>query len=266
MIFSKPIEEVIGIRHSVRSYNDKNVSTEILETAFDFIKKIDNPFQGDVSIYLVKKEDLPGDVKLGTYGMIKGGKYFLIGVSGDENKDKIALGYMLEKAVLYLTDQGLGTVWLGGTFNRSEFEKTVSILGHQKVRIVIPFGYEGEKKSILGMLAGNNRKKRKSFEEIFYEGEKIKSLSEEDAAEFRLPLEMMRQAPSGVNKQPWAAIKKGNEIDFYMTDKTNLSLIDMGIAISHFAITCEEKNIPGKLEEKDNKGKNSLGEYITTWS
>lgn len=266
MIFSRPIEEVIKMRHSVRNYSDEKVSAEILESTFEYIKKIDNPFQGDISIYLVTKEDLPGDIKLGTYGMIKGGNYFLIGVSGEEDKDKLALGYMLEKAVLFLTDQGLGTVWLGGTFNRSEFEKTMSILGHQKVRIVIPFGYEGGKKSILGMLAGSNRTKRKNFEEIFFDQEKGKPLSEEAAKEFSLPLEMMRQAPSGVNKQPWAAIKKGEEIDFYMTDKTNLSLIDMGIAISHFAIACEEKNIHGRLEQKNKKESNSRGEYIATWS
>lgn len=264
MIFSKPIEEIVSMRHSVRSYSDETVSKEVLDSIFKYIKEIDNLFQGDVSIYLVKKEDLPSDVKLGTYGMIKGGKYFLIGVSGKEDKDKLALGYMLEKAVLYITDKGLGTVWLGGTFNRSEFEKTVSILGHQKVRIVIPFGFEGGSKSILGMLAGNNRTKRKDFAEIFFDQEISRPLTEEKSGIYQTPLEMFRQAPSGVNRQPWAGIIKDNDIDFYMTDTTNLSLIDIGIAIAHFALTCEEKKIKGKFSIKEKK-ESKLGRYIISW-
>jgi len=264
MIYSKPIEEVIKKRYSVRNYSDEDVSEEILKKTFEYIKLIDNPFNGDVSIYLIKKKDLPKDIKLGTYGMIKGGKYFLIGVSGEKDYDKVALGYMLEKAVLFLTDQGLGTVWMGGTVNKSEFEKTVSILGHQKMRIAIPFGFQGGRKSVLGSLAGNNRNKRKNFEEIFFNMDRSNPLSEKDAGEYKLPLEMMRQAPSGMNKQPWACIKNGNEIDFYMTEETNLSLIDMGIGISHFILTCEEKNIKGKIKIKENQ-ESKIGKYICSF-
>ena len=257
MVFSRPIEDVIMMRHSVRSFSDDSIPASVLDEIFNYIKSVDNLFQGDVSIYLVRKEDLPPDVKLGTYGMIKGGKYYLIGVSGPEDNDKLALGYMLEKVVLFLTDKGLGSVWLGGTFSRPEFEKTVSILGNQKVQIVIPFGYEGGKKTLLGMLAGNNRSKRKSFEELF-------SVKKEEAGEYFLPLEMLRQAPSGVNRQPWACLVKEKEVDFYLTEQTNLSHIDMGIGLAHFLLTCEEKGIQGHFTKKEDKESN-IGKYIGTF-
>lgn len=127
-------------------FSKKKLPEEVFKKIFEFIKIVDNPFQGDVSIYLINKEDLPKNIKLGTYGMIKGGKYYLVGVSGNKDKDKLSLSYMLEKVVLYLTDLGLESVWLESAFNKSKFEKVVSILGHHKVRVVIPFGYKRGKK------------------------------------------------------------------------------------------------------------------------
>lgn len=264
MIFSRPIEEIIRMRHSVRNYTSERIPIEVSDEIFTYIKSVDNFFQGDVSIYLINKDDLPKSIKLSTHGMVKGANSYLIGVSGDAQIDKISLGYVLEKVVLYLTDLGLGTVWLGGTFNRAEFLKTVSILGHHKVRVVIPFGYKGGRKSLLGKMAGGNHNKRKDFKKILFDGNTQQPMDIKETGIFELPLEMFRLAPSGLNKQPWACGIKKNEVDFYIIEDTKVSEIDIGIGISHFLLTCEEHNIKGKFEKLE-KEKNTRRKYIGTF-
>ena len=264
MIFSRPVEEIIRMQHSVRNFTQEIISEEILEKILGFIKSLENPFLGDVSIYLINKENLPDNIRLGTYGMIKGGNYYLAGVSGNKDKDKLSLGFMLEKVVLYLTDLGLGSIWLGEDFNSSEFQKTVSILGQHKVRVVVPFGYKGGRKSIRGKLAEGSDSKRKEFSEIFFNGEDQRPLEIKDLGVFQLALEMLRLAPSVLNKQPWACAIREDEVDFYLTEETDFSLIDIGISIAHFTLTCKEENIEGSFVDTE-YDQLPLGKYMGTF-
>ena len=66
----------------------------------------------------------------------------------------IALGYSLEKVILYCTSLGLGTVWLGGTFNKGNFAKAVNLKENEILPIVSPVGYEGGKKSLFAKVVG----------------------------------------------------------------------------------------------------------------
>ena len=85
-------------------------------------------------------------------------------------------------------------------------------------------------------------------EKLFFDGEwgKALTVSEEDAnAE---PLEMVRWAPSAVNKQPWRIIVRDGSFHFYkkedkgyIGEKTgDLQRIDVGIALCHFVTGLEE--------------------------
>ncbi len=254
MVFSQPVKEIIKMRRCVRNFTQERISEEILEKILGFIKSLENPFLGDVSIYLINKEDLPDNIKLSTYGMIKGGNYYLVGVSGNKDKDKISLGFMLEKVVLYLTDLGLGSVWQGENFNQKEFQKTVSILGQHKVRVIIPFGYEGGGKSIRGKIAERSNFKR----------EKQSITAIKDSGVFQLPLEMLKLAPSISKKESCLWIIREKEIDFYLTEENDFSLIDMGISLAHFTLTCAEKNINGSFIETE-YDKLFLGKYMGTY-
>lgn len=73
------------------------------------------------------KNDSDKDLKLGTYGVIKGANHFLIAACENDDLSLMALGYTFEKLVLYCTSLCLGTVWLGGTFNKGEFAKAINL-------------------------------------------------------------------------------------------------------------------------------------------
>ncbi|MGI5937108.1 MAG: nitroreductase family protein, partial [Oscillospiraceae bacterium] len=52
-----------------------------------------------------------------------------------------ALGYELEKLILFLTTLNLGTCWLGGTFKRSEIWRALGESERAFIPAITPVGY-----------------------------------------------------------------------------------------------------------------------------
>jgi len=69
------------------------------------------------------------------------------------------------------------------------------------------------------------------------------------AGEFREALEMVRLAPSAVNKQPWRAVVCGDTVHFYekqgkgfvAANGWDIQKVDVGIALYHFVCGMEER-------------------------
>lgn len=262
---NKSIKEIIPARYSVRSYSDEPLSEEIVEKINAYIKELDNPFNREVKIQLVKKHTGNEDIKLGTYGVIKGAEYFLVSACHNDDISLLALGYALEKVILYCTSLGLGTVWLGGTFKKSDFAKAINLQSDEIVPIVSPVGYEGGKKSLFAAIVGNNKNKRKPFSKVFFNGNFDTPLSEDDAKEYYEPLEMLRLAPSAVNKQPWRVLMDNDNVHFYVASNNSFSNIDMGIALCHFHLTAIENNLSGQFKIIDGIEKNPKISYVISW-
>ena len=88
---------------------------------------------------------------------------------------------------------------------------------------------------------------RKDFSELFFDRSFDKPLSENVSC--REALEMVRWAPSAVNRQPWRVGIDGNRAHFYekrskgYVDATgwDLQKVDVGIALCHFDYGMEGK-------------------------
>ena len=155
-----------------------------------------------------------------------------------------AFGYSFEKVVLYAESLGLGTTWIAGTMNRPVFEKAINLQAGEKLPCVSPLGYPAQKMGLreVMMRKGVGADKRMKFENLFFEGSFEKPLSESAAGEIAEPLEMVRWAPSAVNKQPWRVVIAGGKAHFYEkrsrgylgADGWDLQKIDLGIALYHF--------------------------------
>lgn len=261
----KSIKKVISARYSVRNYNGDYLSQEIIEKIETYIKNLTNPFNKKIKIQLVKKHTGNKDIKLGTYGVIKGAQYFLTAICQKDDLSLIALGYSLEKVILYCTSIGLGTVWLGGTFKKSDFAKAIELQDDEIMPIVSPVGYEGGRKSLFAIVVGRNRNKRNSFSHSFFNRDFNTPLTEVDAGEYFEPLEMVRLAPSSLNKQPWRIVKEDDKIHFYFADNKGSTIIDMGIALCHFHLTAIENNLKGEFKFIDSKKKNENFNYVISW-
>ena len=265
--------ENIKKRTSVRTYTNKPIPDEVLAKVNEIIDDTGNPFGANLRFCLIKNETAHG--RLGTYGFIKGQKYYIAGCLEKSEKDLEGFGYAFEKAILSLTDLGLGTCWLGGTFKKGAFEQAAQLKENEILPAITPIGYASEKRSIIertvAMSAG--ARTRKNFEELFYDADFSVPLKTDDY-KLKTCLEMVRIGPSASNKQPWRAVKSDNNIHFYLAETKGYSgnsafgfrmqRIDIGIAACHFDLAAKELGLSGKIIVND-PGIPSEYEYSFSW-
>jgi hypothetical protein len=80
------------------------------------IKEANGEMAIKARVLLVNKQDKSDGSaeKFGTYGMISGASYFIVGIVDKDEKNALKFGYLFEKIVLFATDLGLQTNSLGG--------------------------------------------------------------------------------------------------------------------------------------------------------
>lgn len=278
-IFGKPIREVIKSRISIRTYEPTRLENNTKKSLSDYLDGLKSPFKGNVRLKLIDSgAALNNDIKLGTYGVIKGASSFVAAATTKEGMNLEELGYKLECFVLYATSLGIGTCWLGGTFKKGEFAKALELKEDEILPIVTPIGYpansEGFVGSMMRRIAGSNN--RKAWQELFFDGGFNKRLSKSEAGIYEEALEALRLAPSAANKQPWRIVKEGDKLHFYLHHAKGYSeamdfdmqRIDIGIAMCHLEMTLKEMNITGswKKLEPNFKPDNGNIEYIISWT
>ncbi|MCM1484444.1 MAG: nitroreductase family protein [Muribaculaceae bacterium] len=240
------ITELIKARHSVRTFDGRPLSDADSAAISQAIADASTPFGGQASIVIVRF-GAPLAAMNGTYGVIKGASDFMVMFMADDDESWLSAGFMMEQPVLTATGLGLGTCWMAATFNSSLFSKSFNVPAEQKLRIVTPVGYPARKKRFAERLTKllANSASRKDFDSLFSYHEPGISIPQDNT--FRLPLEMMRLAPSSVNSQPWRAIVADDTVHFYSAGKNRLSMIDMGIGLCHFHLTCQDSGLKGRF-------------------
>ncbi len=258
--------QLIKERKSVRSYTGESLTSEHSDKIKDCINQLIVPFGAKARIELIHTQVGNEPVKLGTYGVISGATSFLALIGEESPISELGAGYIFEQVVLYCTSLGLGTCWLGATFNSKDFLSQIKLENNEKLLIISPVGYKREKKTFLEsiMRAGAGSDSRKPFNSLFFKGTFDTPLNETDAGEYQVPLEMVRLAPSASNKQPWRVVMENGKIHFYHRPG-RFSINDIGIALCHFEMTCHELNLKGRYSEVSSKPLSEQFDYITSW-
>lgn len=264
------VKEVIRNRRSVRTFDERPLSNEDKEKLTEFVKELDNPFAIPVEFRFLdaKEHKLSSPVIVGT------DCYVAAKVARTEQFE-IAYGYSFEKFCLLACSLGIGTVMLGGTLSRKTFESAMELTKDEVMPLASPVGYPASKKSVREKLMRGAIKadERQPFEKLFFEDSFAKALTPERAEPFADALEMVRLAPSAVNKQPWRAVKCGECVHFFKkkakglaTDSFDIQKIDIGIALAHFDLTLRASGINGTFVAKDAKLKTDEElEYIISY-
>ncbi len=249
-------KEMIRNRKSVRSFNGKPLSDGDKSSLESYVMSLENPFGVPVTFRVldVKENNLSSPVVIGadTYLAAK------VKMAGHY---EIALGYSFEKACLYALSLGLGTVMLAASINRSTFEKVMDIQKDEVLPAASPVGYPADKRSMREVLMrkGLRADDRMPFNKLFFDKTFESGLTKEKAGVYSEALEMVRLAPSAVNKQPWRAVVDGERVHFYeyKTMKEyaggDLQKVDVGIALAHFDMTMEENGMKGAFVFEDPK-------------
>ena len=140
MQFSKSVLELIKERTSWRTFLNKILDKKIrhdLESVLDS-SEFKSPFEnqgGNPRFQLIGIHDFDPEknVKIGTYGMIKGAQEFIAGATDNAKYNLENYGYIFEAIILAATDLNLGTCWLGGTFSRSQFSELIKLKNNEKI-------------------------------------------------------------------------------------------------------------------------------------
>ncbi len=246
--------QTIKGRKSIRTFDEKPLSEEHIKAVEEYMKEIPNPFGTEVEFVLLdaEKHGLSSPV-------LSGERMYVAGKVPKKPYADVAFGYSFEKLVLYAWTLGIGTVWIGGTMKRELFEAAAGLKEDEMMPCVSPLGYPAKKKSVKEALMrkGVGADSRISGAKLFFDGEWGRALTpSDDMADI---LEMVRWAPSAVNKQPWRIIVRDGVYYFYekkdkgyVNDATgDLQKIDVGIALCHFIMGLEEKGLKGVVTLDD---------------
>ena len=238
------LKTIMG-RKSVRSFDGKPVSAEDRERLEQYIRSIGNPFDIPIRFVLLdaKEHGLSSPV-------LSGETLFVAGIVNKVPYADVAFGYSFEKLVLFAWTLGIGTTWIAGTMKRELFEQAAGLSEGEIMPCISPLGYPAKKRSIREtmMRKGVGADSRMPAEKLFFDGAwEVPLPSEKQVANADL-IEMVRWAPSAVNKQPWRVIAAENSWHFYeKRDKGydwekagDLQKIDVGIALCHFVMGLEE--------------------------
>ncbi|MCH5203945.1 MAG: nitroreductase [Oscillospiraceae bacterium] len=250
------IAELVKARRSVRTFDKREVSKEDIKKLSDFFERTENPYNIPVRFRLLdaKNKELKCPVVSGA-SLYVGAK-----VSRVPHAEE-SVGYSFEMLVLYAQSIGIGTVLIGGTMDRSAFERAMELSDNEMMPCISPLGYTAEKMSVRESMMRKAVKanQREPFEALFFDGSFDASLTKEKAGVLLAPLEAVRLAPSAVNKQPWRVVFDKNSLHFYLKHSKgfisenvgDMQKIDMGIALCHFALTAREAGIDVRFSAND---------------
>jgi len=285
MKFKKPVMDVIRERSSCRSYDGRALDGQARAELERCLSRLDKgPFGVHVRLHIVDRSGPSWRTRaVGTYGFVSGARQFLAGAVEKADRNLEDFGYVFEEAVLCATDLGLGTCWLGGTFNRSSFARAINLGHNEMLPAISPAGYSrasmGALDSAMHRAVGSAN--RRPWGELFFHRDFATPISEDEAGEYSVPLEMVRLAPSSVNGQPWRVVKaEGADLYHFYLKRTgmrkrtadifvhfDLQRIDMGIAMCHFELAAREAGLSGEWKALKPEIGSLPGEmeYVVSW-
>ena len=165
-----------------------------------------------------------------SYGMLTGVQNYLLFAGPTSDPDlREKCGYYGEKVILTAAAMGLGTCWVGGTYDRSACLKALD---------------EGEE-LVCAAAIGHTPEERTGREKLIRRvtGRKTKSLAELVKGLSHAPdwfmsgMASVQRAPSARNRQPVRfEYRPDGTVQAVMTEETAFSPVDLGIAKLHFEL------------------------------
>jgi hypothetical protein len=282
----KPSAEVIRQRFSCRTYLAQPIDAERRRRLAEYLAILrEGPLGTRVRFALVAAS--PGDPEalrgLGTYGYVKDPTGYIVGAAERSTNDLEGFGYLLEQAILFATDLGLGTCWLGGTFSKSRFAGKLAVRPNETMPAVAAVGLVAPGSHARDLIRRQARgSERLPADRLFFEREFGAPLPSGGAGAYAAPLEAVRWAPSASNKQPWRVVRDENVFHFYLArtrrygkgsllfrllQLADLQRVDLGIAMCHFELTAREAGLSGQwvVQEPNIAAPDARTEYIVSW-
>ena len=222
--------ETMLTRKSVRSYDGRAVAAETLQKVKEFAAGIENPFGIPVSFVFLDARE-----RGLTSPVLTGETLFVAGKVKKVPYGDVAFGFAMEELLRKIRPY---EVFKGSADKGLE--------AGERMPCVSPLGYPAAKRSLREtvMRRGCGADGRLSGEKLFFDGGFDRPLVGKALEPYNDTLELVRWAPSAVNKQPWRIVLRDGRFHFYLRhDKGyigeavgDLQRIDLGIALCHFVL------------------------------
>jgi nitroreductase len=243
--------EALLKRRSRRSYDSRPLSPDV----FRKLEAVCSGFRPFDSARALLTEHTGEVFKgiIGAYGKIRGAPLFtaFIGDTRDPHVHE-KIGYTGEGIILEATALGLGTCWVGKSFDQKRASSFISIEEYGRVLAVTPVGYAQKGSSFEErLLTGfGQTHKRKPLEEL------VSGIQKTEWSEWvRTSLLSARIAPSAVNRQPWRFLVEPDSITVSVDDLRDSygisKRMDCGIAMLHIEIAAHISGFCGRWELLD---------------
>ncbi|MDR1630545.1 MAG: nitroreductase family protein [Oscillospiraceae bacterium] len=223
------LTQAILLRKSRRSYKDEPIPQMQADALLRSIDELNA--QSGLHIQLVTDKQAFASIRK-NYGFFKNVPAYFV-LAGNESDPKLheKVGYYGELLVLEATRLGLGTCWVGSTYDKAQTKAELAE-GERVVCVVS-----------VGVAAGNDTlRERTIYSMIHTKSKKLEDLYECDEtpppAWFLSAMNAVLRAPSARNKQPVRIIYKDGKIEA-ATGEFQVNKIDLGIAKCHFDLECK---------------------------
>ncbi len=250
------ISDLILNRRSVRSFKGAPLPPETAMRLLSFAARAGNPYGIPVGFRLLDAAE---------HGLssavIVGERTWIAGKVRRVPHAEEAFGYTFENVLLQALSMGAGSCWIAGTMNRSAFEKAMDLGPDEVMPCVSPLGEPADRMSLREtmMRRAIRADGRLPFGELFFDGDFAHPRASDPSRPLDRILELVRRAPSAVNKQPWRAVAGDGCVHFFeRRDKGyvdgkgwDLQKVDLGIALSHFAAGLKAEGLGGRMELAD---------------
>lgn len=231
--------EAIFARKSVRKYNMKSLTPEVLQQIENYCQDVPYLF-GDMEAefrILPYSDHVVSAVSPFT---VKA-PYYLVIYMKPQARACMTAGYILQQISLYLVTMGLGSCFIGGHILKKKYQS----LGEKEQILILAFGEAKEEVTRKPVDA-----KRRSLEELCVYKEVPRQWMKQ-------LLEAARMAPSSMNSQPWRFVVYDNRIHIFSVKKiyekhNRLDEINFGILFANMMTVAEELWLDVDLIRLDN--------------
>lgn len=219
--------EAIANRVSRRNYTGEPIAKDVLERISVFVQEC-NRLSGLDAALLEDGSAGFRSVKK-TYGMFSNVRtVILLKGQADMPHFMEKAGYYGEELMLRLVTLGLGTCWVGGTFDREAY----TIPENEEICCAITVGHVSRPGIKDSMMINMNHTKRKPLSERLDSDCPLEELP----VWVREGMDAVIMAPSAVNRQKPHFYFQDGRITADVTNDYKYDLIDLGIAKFHFSV------------------------------
>ena len=193
-----------------------------------------NTVEAGMHFQLILDDPGPFDGFRNSYGLLRNVRNYLACVIEPSYPDTYQrCGYCAQQLVTLAVSLGLGTCYVGGSYNADL--TSAQLRAGEKIPFLIALGYEDKGKETLIAKVGKSlthiSKKRPT--DILTSDVSISEIQANRPLLYT-GLEAMLCAPSSMNRQPARVEYKQGRIMGYVKDSNNSDLIDLGIALYNF--------------------------------